>query len=1123
MNNGNNKGFALKRSVAMLLVVCIMSAALLPFTSLVSHADGLDVSVDTHVHNASASIPTNALVVNAAGGTTYSIFNSGATTSGGYEKYKDPNPAPATHNNNGYDLYGYVYKNSGTNRVRMGLSFYVDIDITEKANLSVKAWDVDESTKGCSYGYEWDYVYLVDETTGTATKLTPYLSGQDNTWNTSRLTLAPSLFTKGHVYHFELQMTCSGHTNCSFYSVTVRSVDLTINGSGDGAPVTPTTGIESADVTASISSSRYVSTALTAKAYKSANYRLEYKAVSLSNNAQYGGTTSTMTIGQTPTTGNIGFYLDSNAPRGTYEITVFIVDSSTGNVVATRSAIASYGYVAVSYNSNGGSQNVPVDSTAYSNGNTVNVKFDYIPSLYGYNFLGWSTDKYATVPTYTKDGVNTFTIGSSDVTLYAVWAPDVCEHSWIEGEFSYSETCTRNGLRTGYCEYCNETLHEIIPSTGHDYKMIDIEYATCTEDGFILSKCENCFAIKRQTVQRLEHDIADGKCARCDFTVTDHTHEYNSKIVEATCKSMGYTEYTCFCGYGYRDSIVEPHPHDWNEGYVEYEATCEMDGLKIYYCKNCEAHKDIILPAEHDWIEEVTAEKTCTADGSVTKTCDACGASETVVIPAGHTFDEGLATEDAYCEIPGSKLCTCLECQATEVVEIPVLGHAYRDGICERCGERFIDNVTVSEHPIYGMYFELDAILSDYGPSLVDEYGLLLDYNKDAVIEKVAVYLVQDGTMWRRCIAVKGTNIQYATYVPYLSYQSDIKYTGINHEWINTFPLAENSDGIWCYSSYATIGVNLQDAYGNLLLSVYDIGEAGAKTRIFDDLDEMIAWLKGECDGHVEGDWEVVLEPSCYAGMKQKSCTKCQTVLESEEIAPTEDHALSDWYQDQNPAADRTGYMYQKCTLCDKVINTVVTPVVPTISVKYGAVSAGHTLRVTVDMTNNPGILGATLSFEYDGEGLVLVGYENGTAWGNLSLTAPSDFSSGCVFVWDGVGEASASDGAVIVLIFEVSADADYGSTYAINVKYEDGNLVDENLAPVFANISLGLVEVTNSYRDVNMDGVFDIADIVTLRRYLAGGNEGEMSIDTEAADANGDGNINVADVILLRSELCWQ
>ena len=186
------------------------------------------------------------------------------------------------------------------------------------------------------------------------------------------------------------------------------------------------------------------------------------------------------------------------------------------------------------------------------------------------------------------------------------------------------------------------------------------------------------------------------------------------------------------------------------------------------------------------------------------------------------------------------------------------------------------------------MYFEIDDIISAYGPDYVDEYGVLLDYNKDAKLKKVAVYLTQEGNLWRRAIACVGEGIEYATYVPYLSNDGTIKYTGLNSAWINTFSLSENSSGIWCYSNYATIGVNLEDAYGKLLLSLYDIGQAGVKTRIFDNLDEMIAWLIDDstCIYHTEGEWIIEKEANCgYTGLKYYICSECGDKVT--EVIPT--------------------------------------------------------------------------------------------------------------------------------------------------------------------------------------------------------------------------------------------
>lgn len=138
-----------------------------------------------------------------AGGTNYSLFNSGRTENRGYDATHSINLSPNTHNNSGYDLYGEI---DNLSRFRLGLSFTVNIDINEQSTLSVKAWDVDESYAACGYGYEYDYIYLIDETSNTSTKLNTHLSGQNDTWNTSAVNIPAECFAKGHTYHFEFQI-----------------------------------------------------------------------------------------------------------------------------------------------------------------------------------------------------------------------------------------------------------------------------------------------------------------------------------------------------------------------------------------------------------------------------------------------------------------------------------------------------------------------------------------------------------------------------------------------------------------------------------------------------------------------------------------------------------------------------------------------------------------------------------------------------------------------------------------------------------------------------------------------------------------------------------------------------
>ena len=88
----------------------------------------------------------------------------------------------------------------------------------------------------------------------------------------------------------------------------------------------------------------------------------------------------------------------------------------------------------VSYNANGGTGG-PVDSNAYFENAAVTVLFDHVPTRDGYTFLGWSEDQNATSADYTEGGTETFTMGSANMTLYAVWQRE-----------AYSITLEGNGV-----------------------------------------------------------------------------------------------------------------------------------------------------------------------------------------------------------------------------------------------------------------------------------------------------------------------------------------------------------------------------------------------------------------------------------------------------------------------------------------------------------------------------------------------------------------------------------------------------------------------------------------------------------------------------------------------------
>lgn len=338
--------------------------------------------------------------VNGAG--SYSLFRSGSSGSGRYYS-STANYNDRSYTNNGYDIYANA-DTSSIRTVNLGLSFTVTSAITERASVLIYAYDVDESAG------ERDLIYLKDETDGSRTQLTGYLSGRDGEWNTTTLQIPLSELQVGHTYHFELYESVAG------WVVYVRTVDLQIAGQIENSTITDSNFNATIDQYGRVNTSLYLASNI------NTTYVLEYAA---SINYDQVGSSLGQTIATSPSgnTKNVSFNLESGAPEGTYTIEVYIKDAQ-GRLLMTLSNQAAYSpytqYYAVNYNSNGGSNSVPSDVTSYESGDTATVKYDYIPTKAGYIFLGWSSDRNARVPEFTENGNNTFTI-YDNVTLYAVW------------------------------------------------------------------------------------------------------------------------------------------------------------------------------------------------------------------------------------------------------------------------------------------------------------------------------------------------------------------------------------------------------------------------------------------------------------------------------------------------------------------------------------------------------------------------------------------------------------------------------------------------------------------------------------------------------------------------------
>ena len=268
---------------------------------------------------------------------------------------------------------------------------------------------------------------------------------------------------------------------------------------------------------------------------------------------------------------------------------------------------------------------------------------------------------------------------------------------------------------------------------------------------------------------------------------------------------------------------------------------------------------------------------------------------------------------------------------------------------------------------------------------------------------------------------------------------------------------------------------------------------------------------------HILGDWIVDVEPTCEPGFMHVECTVCGTTVATEEIPPVADHIASDWIVDVAPTATNTGLRHKECVTCHVVLETDIMDILAKLVIENVEAGSGSTVRVTIDIQNNPGIIGAILTIAYD-PALKLVGAEAGSAWNSLNFTGPYEYTNPCNFVWDGIEIADSSTGSVIVLIFEIPTGIETGTVYNISASYSFGNMINAELEAVDVEIEDGSITVINPVGDVNLDGIVDVVDVIALRRYLAGGYD--VVIDETTADIDGDGYITVADIVLLRRML---
>lgn len=116
---------------------------------------------------------------------------------------------------------------------------------------------------------------------------------------------------------------------------------------------------------------------------------------------------------------------------------------------------------------------------------------------------------------------------------------------------------------------------------------------------------------------------------------SEHEHNYETKVVEATCLDAGYTRYSCSCGAKYRDNYTKALGHTYGYWELIEEATCNKSGKREKCCNLCgNVVTDPITKLECEFELHVVTKPTYYDEGLLAFVCEHGLTEDSKTLPA---------------------------------------------------------------------------------------------------------------------------------------------------------------------------------------------------------------------------------------------------------------------------------------------------------------------------------------------------------------------------------------------------------------------------------------------------------------------------------------------------------
>lgn len=187
------------------------------------------------------------------------------------------------------------------------------------------------------------------------------------------------------------------------------------------------------------------------------------------------------------------------------------------------------------------------------------------------------------------------------------------KHSFVD--FTVNPTCAAAGYTLHKCACGEDYKDNFTDALSHNYINGKCALCGASDPNYVepVEECKHDYewtTVKEPT--ETEEGVKSGVCKKCGDTITQtiptlsHEHNYIITVKAPTCTTNGYTLHKCACGNEYTTDETLATGHNFGEWITTKQPTCTEKGEKTATCTRCpETKTEEINATGHNYVNGI--------------------------------------------------------------------------------------------------------------------------------------------------------------------------------------------------------------------------------------------------------------------------------------------------------------------------------------------------------------------------------------------------------------------------------------------------------------------------------------------------------------------------------------